>query len=167
MDSQQPTPKPRRYRWPWFLLAALILGVLLTVAWVLGAIRRVERIRESTRQNAAVPAATHVRQATVNSSSRTNGMVWIPAGTFSMGSDDGQPDERPIHDVSVQGFWMDATEVTNEKFEEFAQATGYVTVAEQKPDAKLYPQVPPDKLVAGSIVFKPPAGEVSLENHYI
>src|ERR1041385_223778 len=44
----------------------------------------------------------------------TNGMVWVPPGKFAMGAADGQPDEQPIHQVSVDGFWMDATEVTNE-----------------------------------------------------
>ena len=40
----------------------------------------------------------------------------------------------PIHRVYVDGFWMDATEVTNEQFEKFVKATGYVTVAEQNAD---------------------------------
>src|SRR5437016_4452096 len=66
-----------------------------------------------------------------------SGMVWIPGGEFTMGSEDprscpcggpdAMPDARPLHQVYVDGFWMDATEVTNEQFEEFAKATGYVT----------------------------------------
>ena len=95
----------------------------------------------------------------------TNNMVWVPAGKFSMGAEDGQVDEKPVHDVEVDGFWMDKTEVTNEEFEKFVRATGYVTVAERKPDPKDFPDVPLENLVAGSIVFTPPAGEVSLENH--
>ena len=41
------------------------------------------------------------------------GMVWIPGGTFRMGSEDHYPEERPVHRVTVDGFWMDRTPVTN------------------------------------------------------
>ena len=54
--------------------------------------------------------------------------MWIPAGEFWMGSDEPQfPDARPWHRVYVDGFWMDKTELTNEQFEKFVKATGYVT----------------------------------------
>ena len=91
-----------------------------------------------------------------------DGMVWIPAGEFEMGSDDGLfPDESPGHDVRVSGFWMDATEVTNEAFRRFVEATDYVTTAERKPDwNELAKQLPPGTpkpddsiLVAGSLTF--------------
>ncbi|MEO7300763.1 MAG: formylglycine-generating enzyme family protein [Verrucomicrobiota bacterium] len=95
----------------------------------------------------------------------TNNMVWIPAGKFWMGSEKGQEDEKPVHEVAVVGFWMDKLEVTNEEFEKFIRATHYVTIAERKPDEKDFPGVPPENLVAGSIVFTPPPGDVSLENH--
>ena len=89
------------------------------------------------------------------------GMVWIPAGEFSMGSEEPSfPDARPVHRVTVHGYWMDKTEVTNEMFEKFVDATGYVTVAERKPRAEDYPGVPAEKLVAGSIVFSPPSQAV-------
>src|SRR3954470_24129141 len=43
------------------------------------------------------------------------GMAWVPGGEFLMGSDDPEaaPAERPAHRVRVDGFWIDATEVTN------------------------------------------------------
>lgn len=103
------------------------------------------------------------------------GMVWIPGGEFSMGSDDpttslcggkdAMPDARPIHRVSVDGFWMDKTEVTNAQFEAFAKATGYVTIAEQTPRAEDFPGAPPENLVAGSVVFSPPDTPVPLTDH--
>jgi len=62
---------------------------------------------------------------------------------------------------------MYKNEVTNEQFEKFVRATGYVTVAERKPDPKDFPGVPAEKLVPGSIVFKPPPGDVPLDNHFI
>ncbi|MBI3881673.1 MAG: formylglycine-generating enzyme family protein [Verrucomicrobia bacterium] len=95
-------------------------------------------------------------------------MVWIAGGTFAMGSEKGQTDEKPVHDVSVDGFWMDRFEVTNEKFEQFAKDSGYITTAERKPDPKDFPGVPLENLVAGSIVFSPPPGDgVPLDNHMI
>ena len=57
-------------------------------------------------------------------------MIWIPGGTFAMGSDKHYPEERPVHRVTVDGFWMDRAPVTNERFERFVEATGHVTWAE-------------------------------------
>jgi sulfatase modifying factor 1 len=104
------------------------------------------------------------------------GMVWIPGGEFSMGSDGtgeslcGLPgvtrDAQPIHRVYVDGFWMDQTEVTNEQFEKFIKATGYVTIAERTPTKEEFPTAPPENLVAGSVVFTPTDHPVELNNHF-
>ncbi len=104
-----------------------------------------------------------------------DGMVWIPGGEFSMGCAEtgdslcGMPgltaDAQPIHRVRVDGFWMDATEVTNEQFKAFVDATGYVTIAEQKPSPEDFPGVPDDKLVAGSTVFTPTTERIPLDNY--
>ncbi len=68
------------------------------------------------------------------------GMVWVPGGTFSMGSDFEQfQDAKPIHKVYVDGFWMEKTEVTNAQFAKFVAATGYVTVVERPLDPKKFP----------------------------
>jgi formylglycine-generating enzyme required for sulfatase activity len=104
-------------------------------------------------------------------------MVWIPGGEFSMGARDpldmhdavgmqATTDSRPVHRVSVDGFWMDATEVTNEQFAMFVKATGYVTVAEQTPRAEDFPGAPPESLVPGSAVFSPPSHAVPLTDAY-
>jgi formylglycine-generating enzyme required for sulfatase activity len=99
--------------------------------------------------------------------SAPSGMTWIPGGQFWMGAAEGHmTDARPWHRVYVDGFWMDTTEVTNEQFARFVKATGYVTVAERKPRPEDYPQAPPDRLVAGSVVFSPPDGPVPLDNHF-
>src|SRR6266403_1379673 len=55
--------------------------------------------------------------------SRTADMVWIPGGTFRMGSNDHYPEEAPVHRVSVDGFWIDRTPVTNRQFKAFIKAT--------------------------------------------
>ena len=103
------------------------------------------------------------------------GMVLIPGGEFSMGSDLNSEsicslpgvtrDAVPVHRVYVDPFWMDATEVTNEQFAEFVDATGYVTVAERKPTAEEFPGAPPENLIAGSTVFAPTPAQVPLNNH--
>ncbi len=84
------------------------------------------------------------------------GMRPIPAGRFAMGSDRHYPEERPVIDVDVATFWMDAHPVTNAQFAAFVAATGYRTVAETSPDPDLYPDADPALLAAGSLVFTPP-----------
>jgi sulfatase modifying factor 1 len=94
-------------------------------------------------------------------------MVRIPGGEFWMGCDDASvPDARPFHRVRVSTFWIDRTEVTNAQFARFVRATGYVTVAERKPDPRDFPGAPPGSLVPGSLVFTPPKGQVSLTSVY-
>jgi formylglycine-generating enzyme len=141
-----------------FVALAVVLGGVLLGSWIV--MKKDDPGRSQRAWLTNDPGADSDR-------SWTNDMVWISGGTFWMGSEDGNPDEQPVHPVTVSGFWMDKTEVTNEQFERFAKATGYVTVAERKPDPKDFPDAPPDMLVAGSVVFNPPPGVVSLENHYI
>src|SRR5215475_1459317 len=86
----------------------------------------------------------------------TSEMVWIPGGTFRMGSDHHYPEEAPAHRATVDGFWIDPTPVTNRQFRAFINATGYVTVAETPPDPNDYPGALPHMLKAGSLVFVPP-----------
>ncbi len=93
-------------------------------------------------------------------------MVWIPGGTYQMGSNDHYPEEAPVRSVSVDGFWIDSRPVTNAQFRRFVKATGYVTVAEHRPDPALYPGAPPDALVPGSSVFVPPMQRVDMRNAY-
>lgn len=88
------------------------------------------------------------------------GMVRIPGGAFLMGSDRHYPEERPAHPVRVDGFWMDATTVTNAAFARFVAATGYVTVAERPLDPAAYPGAKPEMLAPGALVFRPTEGPV-------
>ena len=92
------------------------------------------------------------------------GMIFIPGGTFRMGSDQHYPEEAPVHRVTVDGFWMDRTPVTNRQFKAFVKATGHVTFAEAAPDPKNYPGSPSHMIYAGSLVFTPPAGPVDLRH---
>src|ERR1700722_11330236 len=93
------------------------------------------------------------------------GMAYIPGGTFWMGSDDGRfPDAVPVHRVKVDAFWMDRTDVTNAQFVQFVKATGYVTLAERALDPAKYPNVSPDLLKPGSLIFTPPSAAVPLDD---
>ena len=85
-------------------------------------------------------------------------MAWVPGGTFQMGSESFYPEERPVHEVTVDGFWMDEHPVTAAEFRRFVRATGYVTVAERPLDPERYPDADPDLLVPGSLVFTKTAG---------
>jgi formylglycine-generating enzyme required for sulfatase activity len=103
------------------------------------------------------------------------GMVWVPGGDFVMGIDkdpQSRADERPAHEVHVDGFFMDIHEVTNAEFAAFVKATGYVTTAERPIDwSELSQQLPPNTprppdsvLQPGSLVFDPPPHAVQLNN---
>jgi len=85
-----------------------------------------------------------------------NGMRFIPGGLTRLGSERFYPEEAPVRDVQVDGFWIDEVPVTNVAFQAFVEATGYRTTAELAPDAVGYPGLPPELCQAGSLVFVPP-----------
>lgn len=96
-----------------------------------------------------------------------SGMVWVPGGKFLRGSTDLSPrhrqqygEEFPAHQVEVDGFYMDATEVTNAQFAEFVEATGYKTLAEVGLSAEDFPQARPEDLQGGANVFKTTRGKI-------
>lgn len=102
------------------MIGGLVIGMLLVLPHY-----RPRAAKRASALGHALPVAPSVLR-------ETNGMVWIPPGTFSMGSREGGPEERPVHDATVEGFWMDRHEVTNEEFRKFVEATGYRTVAERQ-----------------------------------
>jgi formylglycine-generating enzyme len=166
------------------LVAVIALAVVGLLTWWL-------LLRPQPVHDAAVISTTNIHPVTPNaqpnfeatianpvslSGALPEGMVYVPGGEFSMGSldptemfcggDQPMDDARPLHRVYLDGYFMDATEVTNEEFASFVQATSYVTVAERKPTSEEFPGVPDEKLVAGSVVFSPPPRPVPLDNHY-
>src|SRR5580765_5979288 len=92
-------------------------------------------------------------------------MQWVPEGTFAMGSADFYPEERPVHRVSVSGFWIDEHPVTAADFRVFVRETRYVTLAERPPDPAQFPGADPGLLVPGSLVFRSTSGPVRLDDH--
>ena len=89
-------------------------------------------------------------------------MVWIPGGTFRMGSDSHYPEEAPVRAATVGAFRIDRYAVTNRDFKRFVEATGYVTSAEKPVDPALFPDAKPEMLRPSSVVFKKTAGPVDL-----
>jgi len=124
--------------------------------------------RESRKETATSPTES-------KPSKEFPGMVWIPGGTFVMGTNEREAysHEQPAHQVRVDGFWMDVAEVTNEEFQAFVEETGYITIAERKPEwEELKKQSPPGTppppdslLVPGSLVFSPPGQPVMLNDY--
>jgi len=85
-------------------------------------------------------------------------MVYIPGGTFTMGSDN--PDfveEKIAEDVTVSSFCIEPHEVTNAQFARFVDETGYLTVAERPLSRAQFPDLSEAERSPGSLVFKPPA----------
>lgn len=116
-----------------------------------------------SRDTAAGPAARY-KQAPVGDCALAPadvqaphpGMVWVPGGRFTPG-DTVYPEERAHGQVHVSGFWMDRTEVTNDDFARFVQATGYITVAERPVDPSRHVAgIPTALLSPGALVFSPP-----------
>src|SRR5262245_10082229 len=111
-------------------------------------------------------AAGGAMTSTARPSTPHKNMTWIPGGTFLMGSADFYPEERPVHEVTVDGFWMDEHQVTVAEFRRFVKATGHVTVAERPLDPADYPDADPTLLVPGSLVFQRTRGPVPLDDYH-
>lgn len=127
------------------LQARVLRGALIASLVAIASAARAEPSRESCA-GATAPSGD----------SETAGMVFIPGGSFTMGSDSTHPEERFSHEVRVDGFWIDRHEVTNAEFAEFVKATGYVTLAERGLDPKTHPNMTGDLTAPGSVVFVPP-----------
>jgi formylglycine-generating enzyme len=95
------------------------------------------------------------------------GMAWVPGGQYGIGSAEFYPEERPVRQVELDGFWIDTRPVTNAEFRRFVKATGHVTLAERAPDAADYPDADPALLVPGSLVFRKPERRVALADFRI
>src|SRR5262249_313608 len=89
--------------------------------------------------------------------SNREAMIWIPGGSFRMGSNDFYREERPVRGETVQGFWIDPYPVTNADFQKFVSATSYVTTCERAPDPAMYPTTDPSPslpLARGARLFR-------------
>jgi formylglycine-generating enzyme required for sulfatase activity len=173
-----------------FLIIFLGLNLFLSINVSLAQQKSTKKLvsKKTTSKKTCCTTAIPNRLGIINSSSSSasksikitdnkyhEGMVWIPGGIFSMGGDNEQArqDEFPKHQVKLNGFFMDVTEVTNAQFAKFVAATGYVTTAEKDINwEELKKQLPSDTpkpdtetLKAASLVFVPTSGEVSLQDY--
>src|SRR5260370_40045986 len=147
---------------------ALLLSGLLGIASLLLVLSGIMASPNATASNQDEPSGGQVRTKSPPA------MVWIPEGTFLMGTNDKEsfPNEQPAHLVQVQGFWMDEHDVTNTEFSKFVEATGYVTTAERKINWEdLKKEVPPgtpkpddSALAPGALAFTPTSGPVPLND---
>jgi formylglycine-generating enzyme len=94
----------------------------------------------------------------------TDGLVWVPTQTAVLGSDKHYPEEAPVREIGVDGFWIQPRAVTNAEFAAFVDATGYLTVAERPLNPDSYPGAPADNLQPGSMVFTRTSGPVDLRH---
>ncbi len=124
-----------------------VMGLAVAVAGVLLSWALLPAIEPGTPNHCDLPLE--------NPSAPHPGMVWVPGGQFEFG-DSANPDEQPVRNVSVNGFWMNRTEVTNDAFAAFVQATGYITLAERPVDTALHSGLPPDLRRPGAVVFIAP-----------
>jgi formylglycine-generating enzyme required for sulfatase activity len=135
--------------------AVVAVGSALAAGWWLGhaapQVQAPQTMAAGTLPSQpCAPAAASTQQADMPQHA---GMVWVPGGAFTMGANGQYPEEGPAVAASVDGFWMDQTEVTNAQFAAFVAATGYRTLAERGV------QLADDgngQVVSGSAVFHPP-----------
>lgn len=127
------------------VIGLLLFGISFAVAyWISQPGEEAPLVANSAQNNIAECAEL---------SSEDDDMIWIEGGEFSMGSTDYYPDEGPVNDIKVEGFWIDKYEVTNAQFSKFVDETAYVTVAERQLDPADFPGIPADQLKPGSVVF--------------
>ena len=106
------------------------------------------------------------------------GMVWVEGKTFLQGAKSSDrfamEREKPAHKVTVDGFFIDITEVTNGQFKNFVEATKYTTIAERKIDWEemkkqlpLGTEKPHDSILQpGSLIFNKNVNAVANMNNY-
>ena len=126
-------------------LAALLVAAV--GAWLVWSAQRSEQHQRREALVCALPAQP--------AGAKHSGMVWVPGGILALG-DTVYPEEAPIRQIAVDGFWLDRTEVTNDEFAAFVKATAYTTVAERPVDVKAHPDLPADMLLPGAVVFISP-----------
>ena len=129
-----------------------------------------EMLAAAQKEYGSIAEAQGKRESKERAEKNTNapeGMVWVPGGKFVRGTSDVSAghrqryaEEYPAHLVEVDGFYMDATEVTNAQFAKFVEATGYKTLAETGLKQEDFPMARPQDLQGGSNVFKKTAGKV-------
>ncbi len=161
----------------------LIITLFIVSLFIVSCNNNVKNITEVEVLDKDIIASQDLDKSNINQSvldsliaNPPKGMVWIPAGTFMQGAVPhdkmAMAHEKPQHPVALDGFFMEATEVTNAQFKKFVDDTGYVTIAERAIDwEEMKKQLPPGTpkphdsvLQPGSLMFK--KTKTSLPNLY-
>ena len=108
---------------------------------------------DSRSSQAAASHCLPVKTVLNNAGKVAHEQILIRGGEFVMGRNDTYLEERPQRRAAVEDYYIDSHEVTNAQFRAFVEATNYITTAERTPDPAAYPDIPVDKLVAGSASF--------------
>lgn len=125
LDGGVQPPKPTKKRswwWLWLLLVAFVGAV----AWY-AAPSSVTPEPEPIEEVSVGQSSKSVAPDSKSESKQTNftetaygmsmKMIWVDGGTFKMGSNNGGSDETPVHDVTLDGYWIAETEVTQAQWE--------------------------------------------------
>ncbi|XCF04963.1 formylglycine-generating enzyme family protein [Tamlana crocina] len=114
-------------------IASIFTVVLLSVGFI--GCKNQENSKKTTSTNNTEKEVHLESPPTSKPGSTPEGMVWVEKKTFTQGAKPedqfAMPREKPAHQVTVDGFFIDITEVTNKQFKEFVDATGYKTIAER------------------------------------
>ncbi len=92
--------------------------------------KEVKAIKTLPSESSGTPSSPkeHITQ-------NTGEIVFFEGETFLMGSETGLPNEKPVHEVKIEPFYMDKTPVTVAQFKEFIESTGFKTEAEKFGDS--------------------------------
>lgn len=144
-----------------------------------------EKSKNDLEQNEILSCCENIpSRIATNANILKDNMVWIPDGEFTMGAEvadfmnnwpfsaRSRVDERPLHRVKLDGFWMSRTPVTNQEFKNFVDSTGYITTAEKPIKLEdimkgLPPGTPPPEkqsLEPSSMVFTSPERTIQINN---
>ena len=144
-----------------------------------------EKSKNDLEQNEILSCCENIpSRIGTNANILKDNMVWIPDGEFTMGAEvadfmnnwpfsaRSRVDERPLHRVKLDGFWISRTPVTNQEFKNFVDSTGYITTAEKPIKLEdimkgLPPGTPPPEkqsLEPSSMVFTSPERTIQINN---
>jgi serine/threonine-protein kinase len=111
-----PISMQKQKKMPWFWVGSGVLVVVIVIGIVIGLAVFGDEL--TTLVPIDMPAPTIEPIIKIREKDNAE-IAYIPAGAFEMGSEDGDPDEGPVHSVYLDEYWIDRYEVTNIQFAEF------------------------------------------------
>ena len=146
------------------LLLLFILATLISCSGKKSGESQSEKILSPEEQPAPEKSAEQSAKVVVP----TGEMIFFDGGTFLMGSENGLPNEAPVHEVKVEPFYIDKSPVTVAQFRQFVEVTGFKTEAEKFGDSGVFNfERQQWELLPGATWYKPfgPDGPDAEDNH--